>query len=923
MLVCAVSFSSILLIQSGRSIFDSVVTELAHNTGHDVELEIDRFVNTPDVINLSTSNALRANRNKASDINSVSRFLWDAPYRSIDYYISAIYFATTDGTFTSVEIIDLPSGRDDWEISISGPTTNGIYTDYSVRENGTPGKMVRQHGPYDPRKRPWYQSALANPERAVWSEIYTDFDTQSATLTRAMAVHDEHGELLGVAGVDLFLDHIQKFLTTLPISENSEVFIVDDDGLILGAHAPSIVTEAPAHNIQAKESPYPFTRAAVDFLQDNFTEQGHLNEQHESTLNLADVTGHLYFAPLGRDHGVNWTLGIFIPKNDFIGTVFEQFRLVIPLVVLVPLLAAAAVVAFVSLIVKPINNLAIAAKQIATGDFSVPINTTQKNEVGELANSIDHMQTQLRQTFDQLLLRDRAVGAVDVGIVICDANDPDLPIVYSNEALESLTGYKFEEMVGQNPRMFRGGNDSQASLETIRDALQNENAVQTILQNKRKDGTQYPCELTISPVRDDNGDLTHYIGVHEDISSRLESEAKIRQYQKSEAMGQLSRGIAHDFNNLLMIFSGKIQLLADAVEDAELKEHIHDAEAAVEMGTRLTQRILAFSREGSLEPVTLNLNSVVKSIFPMLQASLSGNITLQQNLEKSLWLTHVDPSEIENALVNLVVNARDAIAGTGHISISTSNLNSIDAGVDLPPGEYIELTVSDTGTGIDPDTLPKIFDPFFTTKDIGKGTGLGLASISGFARQSGGAVFAESQVGTGTTIRLLLPRETESANTVTPGLTSFNNLDTVVTATALASPLEGKVILVVEDNLSVLKLTVKKLKNQNCTVLSAASGSEAIEILNSNQSIDIVFSDVNMPGKISGFDVAKWINVNRPGCKILLTSGVSDIRASVDSEFHTTVRLIAKPYRFAEMLSVLREMLHEGEAAQSITKTAT
>jgi CheY-like chemotaxis protein len=318
------------------------------------------------------------------------------------------------------------------------------------------------------------------------------------------------------------------------------------------------------------------------------------------------------------------------------------------------------------------------------------------------------------------------------------------------------------------------------------------------------------------------------------------------------------------------------------------------------MGARLTSRLLTFARRRRLDPVVLNLNDQVLAMAELLRRTLGEAITLGTFLAPRLWPVRADPSGIENAVLNLAINARDAMPSGGKLVIETNNVvldeRDIASEIGVAPGNYVRLSVSDTGSGMGPEVLARIFDPFFTTKEPGKGTGLGLSVIYGFVKQSGGRVTVYSELGKGTTVNVYLPRIARSSA----------EEETIATATGPAPLVTGETVLLVEDNARVRRMTARRLRNFGYVVLEADNAASAIEVLNSGKRIDLVFSDVVMPGAISGFGLAKWVRENAPSIKFLLTSGFAEDVARSGETGETELKILRKPYTGAELAQALR-----------------
>jgi PAS domain S-box-containing protein len=476
-------------------------------------------------------------------------------------------------------------------------------------------------------------------------------------------------------------------------------------------------------------------------------------------------------------------------------------------------------------------------------------------------------------------------------------------IVLANERFRSMYGYAPEELIGRPATMLTPPDKLEDSAARSRLALAAGNA-STVhsLHGLRRDGTEFPMEATFSTHATDEGRLI-IISIR-DVTERLAAEAQLRQAQKMEAIGNLTGGLAHDFNNLLSIIIGNIDLLREGLKgDPFADELAGQVLSAALRGADLTKRLLAFARRQPLEPRLIDVNDLVTSISTLLNRTLGANIGIAHRLGVGVWPVTADPTQLEACLVNLVTNARDAMPRGGRLIVSTSNrhLDADYAGLhaELVPGDYSLIEVSDTGTGMSPETLSRIFEPFFTTKDEGRGTGLGLAMVFGFMKQSGGHINVYSEVGVGTTFRLYLPR------TVTDGPVAR------AASAAVAVQVGGReTILAVEDNPGLRDLVVRQLSQLGYRCLEAADANAALTILEA-ETVDLLFTDVIMPGGMSGYELGRETRSRWPGTRVLLTSGFPEEKINGNGHPPWNMRLLTKPYRKEDLARVLREVLDE------------
>jgi len=405
--------------------------------------------------------------------------------------------------------------------------------------------------------------------------------------------------------------------------------------------------------------------------------------------------------------------------------------------------------------------------------------------------------------------------------------------------------------------------------------------------------------------------------LEEEALRRVEAELRLHQAQKMEAVGQLTGGIAHDFNNILQVIMGNLELarlnlvrapVAGAHGEIVMRA-LDTAQKASQTAKQTVQRLLAFSRLQPLVPTELDLNVLVGDLAGMFARVLGGPVRVDTALAPSLWLTFADRNQLESVLLNLVVNARDAMESGGRVLIETANVE-IDAGAgqDLSPGQYVRLTVSDTGCGIASEHLDKVFEPFFTTKETGKGSGLGLSMVYGFVKQSGGHIRIDSTVGAGTTIRIYLPRSQRGPADARPG-TTVSRARSQEEARPLAR--EGECVLLVEDDDEVRQFGVAALEGLGYRVLSAADGAEAIEVLASADvaRLDLLFTDIVLPGGMSGRDLAESVHARRREVPVLFVSGYTRNVIVQDGRLLPDARLLHKPYTIDSLAVAVRESI--------------
>jgi PAS domain S-box-containing protein len=492
----------------------------------------------------------------------------------------------------------------------------------------------------------------------------------------------------------------------------------------------------------------------------------------------------------------------------------------------------------------------------------------------------------------------RAVEQAGESIVITDAQGA---IVYVNPAFERVSGWTREEALGQNPRILKSGQQDDALYREMWQALGGGTVWTGRLVNRRRDGTLFEEEATISPVRDNAGRIVNYVAVKRDVTHETRLEQKLFQAQKMEAVGRLAGGVAHDFNNLLGVITGYGEIVHKqmAPEDP-LKGKMAQILKAAERAAGLTRQLLAFGRKQVLKPRILDLSALVSEMDEMLRRVLGEDISLATVREPRLGNVRADPGQIEQILMNLAVNARDAMPEGGRITIEARNadLDATYAAAHVPtqPGRYVMLSVTDTGSGMDEATQARIFEPFFSTKDVGRGTGLGLSTVYGIVKQSEGYIWVYSEVGVGTTFKIYLPRVDEEA----PQAREEG-----------PAPLRRGVetVLLVEDEADLREVLRETLEASGYSVLVARDGAESVQIAGEHPGpIQIMVTDVIMPGA-TGPKIAEIVAKTRPEMKVLYISGYSDESVTRHGLIAPGTAFLGKPFGPDLLLRRVRESL--------------
>jgi len=504
-----------------------------------------------------------------------------------------------------------------------------------------------------------------------------------------------------------------------------------------------------------------------------------------------------------------------------------------------------------------------------------------------------------------------AVETTRMPMIVTDPRQPDNPIVFVNRAFLEMTGYGAEELLGNNCRFLQGPETDRATVDSVREAIAERSDVAVEILNYRKDGSSFWNALFISPVYNEYGELVYYFGSQLDVSRRRDTEDALRQAQKMEALGQLTGGIAHDFNNLLQVMSGYLELIEHGLErgppadPTRLRKSVVRARDAASQAARLTQQLLAFARKQKLEGRVLNLNTLVAGMSDVAERTLGDGIAFSLDLAADLRNCRIDPTQAEVALLNILINARDAMAAqpaprlviqTRNVSIRADEPTTYD---NLLPGHYVCVSITDNGSGMPPDVLAHVLDPFFTTKEEGKGTGLGLSMVYGFAKQSGGAVRLYSEEGHGTTVRLYFPIDDNVENPAPRDARVRRSFDRQGDET----------ILIVEDRPDIAELARLFLDDQGYVTHVVHNARQALELLDTGVHVDLLYSDLIMPGGLNGVMLAREARRRRPKLKVLLTTGYAESSIERTDAGGAEFDVLSKPYNRQELTRKVRMVL--------------
>jgi PAS domain S-box-containing protein len=527
-----------------------------------------------------------------------------------------------------------------------------------------------------------------------------------------------------------------------------------------------------------------------------------------------------------------------------------------------------------------------------------------------VAERTEHLLATHEKLRSSVLVLDSMFASMAEAVLVVDS---DGGVVLSNSAAERLLHYcpgmTIAELRAQNVTYKSDGSTELPPDEGLPERVLRGEQFDGLEIIMRRSGNREPIYLLVSgrPLHDAAGAVSGGALVFHDISAARETERKLHQSQKLDAIGKLTGGVAHDFNNMLTVIAGTTEILVAALGDRpELQTMAALIDQATDRCTGLIQHLLAFARRQPLQPRNVDINAALLDVAKLLRPTLGEQIDVDSILERGIPTALIDPSQLANALINLAINARDAMPNGGKLMLETANVvldeSYAQNNVDVRPGAYVMIAVSDTGTGMSAEMCEKVFEPFFTTKAVGKGTGLGLSMVYGFVKQSGGHIKIYSEEGHGTSIKLYLPAASGSADVSAPKVA--------------AVPGSGEIILVVEDDVLVRGFVIAQLHSLGYRTATASDGRTALEYVESGQPFDLLFTDVVMPGGMTGRQLAVEVNRRQPGTKILYTSGYTENAIVHHGRLDQGVMLLSKPYRKSELAGMVRLAL--GDAAVGV-----
>jgi len=917
--------------RNGQKSVANAVGQLREEIGARIEEHLEKFLSVPHETNRTNAHAIKQGVLEVDNRAGLERHFLELI--RVFESVSSIYFGNTEGGLVN-------AGREGAEGDLYViDTEDGIRGDfrkYAIDGAGNRTDLLMTVADFDARARPWYIGAVEK-DGPAWTDIYVLFAGNGIALAASRPVYDARGNLLGVVSCDLFLSQFCDFLKGIKIGKTGLSFAMERSGLLVATSTgESLLRSADdaedGRRLCARESSTPTIRRAAEFLTEQVGDYRSIIDSQQFEFQLDGERQFLQISPVRDEYGIDWLVAVVVPESDFMAEINANSRTTVFLIVFALTIAIAGGIATMRWVSGPVRQLAASVQAFAIGDWKPVVTKGRVAEIGSLALVFNNMARKLAGSMEQLTAevdqrkrteetlreseeRYRAV-VEDTPVLICRFLS-DGKISYVNEAYCRCFGKTSEELIGQ----------SFLSLipEADRDAVWNglsKMSVESPIHSQEHpvivpDGEDRWQRWTDHALFDEQGEVVAYQSIGEDITDRKRAEgeaaqleAQLRESRRLEAIGQLAGGVAHDFNNQLAGIINYSELLQRRELGKKERRYVDMVLKAAQRSADLTAQLLAFSRKVELTIEWVDIHALVGEVVSLLSHTIDRRITITQRLNADPSATMGDASQLESALLNLAVNASDAMSGSGELVIATDVITldedfcgSHPHGV--TPGRFVVVSVSDTGVGMDEETLGHIFEPFFTTKGIGAGTGLGLAAVYGTVRSHAGTIDVQSELGQGSVFRIYLPLAPAVDDSMDEGTENARQVS--VTAARL---------LLVDDEEVVRESACEMLHDLGYDVVSCVDGVAAVEYYRESwQDVDLVLLDMMMP-KMNGHDAFRAMRAINSKVKVLLLSGFSldhRIQAVLDEG---ALGYLRKPFRYDELGDNVAQVLDEKQRCQ-------
>ncbi|MGV8997220.1 MAG: ATP-binding protein [Parvibaculaceae bacterium] len=746
---------------------------------------------------------------------------------------------------------------------------------------------------------PWFQRTMKSGEFTMGGYTYSPI-SKSDVIVFTLPLRDEDNKITQVLSLTADVNYIAKVLAFPHLPPDTSIIVLDQNSVVLVGNKSSKVHagESLAHwsvarRAIAANAPFVIEAEAPDGGKRVFAvTSSRVNDTAIPGANRTDIRA---FSILVGIPARRVTATIMAPVQTAFIAISVAFTIILLIIYF-----------FISrILVTPIREIQLAAERLTFGDLTARLPQRKRTgEIRTLANAFNVMAATLAKREEDIRTSNtrfqRIFETEPSSVTLLDAN---LRIIDINKAgLELLGADSVEQVRLRTVPILVIEEDLQLYYDHVR-AIRAGKTHQTVVQMIDMRGKKKWIEIQSSNIKLDDSNELNYISITRDKTQEIATSEQLVQAQKMESIGRLTGGIAHDFNNLLTIVMGNAEILREDLEDRpKLQKLATMIETAAQRGAELTHRMLAFARRQVLRPTELDTNSLLTRMTDMMGRILGEDIRIQLVTAEDLWCIAADPAQMEAAILNLAINARDAMPKGGKLTIETLNVTLDDDYVSANPeatsGEFVMVAVSDSGTGMTPEVLAQAFDPFFTTKEVGKGSGLGLSMVYGFVKQSRGHIKIYSEISHGTTIRIYLPKTSEE----------FEQ-ETDAPELGLAEVRGSETILVIEDEDSLRAYVTEQLRSLGYTVLETTNAAAGLAILAERSDIDLLFTDVVLPGGMNGRQLADEALTKYPALKVLYTTGYTENAVVHHGKLDAGVELLSKPYRRADLARHIRRVL--------------
>ena len=898
-----------LSFRNGQKAVNDVADKLRQEATRRIEDHLRDFLKTPWQINEVNADALSRGMLDVEDPDAMEKFFW----RQVGIFdsVTSIYFGNPRGGLVN-------SGREGaagtrYVIATEG-FAKGPFEKYAVDDSGNRTRLLVTVPDFDSRTRPWYAGAVEK-KGAFWSDAYVLFTGQDLAISASRPVYQDNRGLLGVVAVDIFLSHLNSFLKSMDVSENSLSFIMEPSGLLIASSTGEPLfrrsKDSDKHErIGLDESSVALLREAASQLTRKFGGYDRISTKQYLEFDLDGAKQLLHVSPFHDPHGIDWLIATAIPESDFLGQIYVSRRITILLIACTLILAGALGAILSKWITSPVYRLNDAAREMAKGNWELDFEASLWiREIAELTRSFERMGKQLKATVtglsDEISERQKAEQMLQTVIdnipVLITLYDPSMNFTLINREFEKKTGWKNKDLEqidlmeqcypDPEVRARAAAYMQKASTEwrEFEVTARSGGLVQSIWSN-----------VVVDDIR---------IGIGIDITERKKLEARLRHAQKMESVGVLAGGIAHEFNNILGIVIGNAELaMLDAPPDGTLRENLRAIQMASERARDVVTQLLTFSRKVEDNKAPAMVTPMIKEAVRLLRSSIPSNIEIDLQIEDKDLVVEANATHIHQLMINLCGNAADAMPeGGGKISVRVSAENRSNApGKENPsmqPGRYVAIEVADTGAGMKKEVMDRIFEPYFTTKEVGKGTGMGLAISHGIVEQHRGAIAVESEPGRGTVFRILLPAVQKKVVEEPKPLSTL--------------PLGSERILFVDDEASLVQIARILLESLGYRIVGHVDPVRALDAFKEDpEAFDLVVTDMAMPG-MTGEELVVQIAELRPGIPVFLCTGFSSRMDKERAEELGVREFLRKPLEMKEFAKLVRKILDEekGRAA--------